>query len=442
MGYKAPTSGDIIEKIKGESWLFGILNNQLYVWNKTYWKSISSEMGCVVLRKCILSEEDAINVSTNTLNEVIKRLKQLDIFCIPEQDLAPAWSINCNNGFIDLRDGMLHRMEDYPMEFLYVNDFEYVSDATIEQAPNFQYFCQSSLYDDEEKRKLLLQMLGYLISDLDTVKAAFFLIGESNSGKSLILELLQMVLGDDAVTNIPFGKLGNRFNKAKLIQSRVNICTEIEGGKMKDIDFFKAVTAHERITAENKGEPAFEFRVRTKLISAGNVLPSMPEITGSSAILKRMIVLRFNKSISEKDIDRTLLEKMIREKNIIFSLAVKELMILMKNNFHFIEPVDSRSFMQIMQETADAVDEFVNLRCYFGVNAKVHLVTLWDAFEKFCGQNGYEIKISKIQFSQKIASYQGVTRRKLRIMSEPLAGFEGIALAYYGGKIPENNKQN
>ena len=47
-----------------------------------------------------------------------------------------------------------------------------------------------------------------------------------------MLELVQRVVGDAKVTNIPFDKLGSRFNKARLALSRVNICTELEqGGK-------------------------------------------------------------------------------------------------------------------------------------------------------------------------------------------------------------------
>lgn len=398
---------------------------QLYCREDEFWKPVSTEYASAFLRGK-MTEEDAFEISTNTVKEVVQRVRQLERFEISVDKLAPDHLLRCKNGAVDLMTGKLET--DVTGEFLYCNSFDYIPEATLRMAPEFERFCDTSLEKDKEKIRLLLQIIGYCISELQIVKVGFFLIGEANSGKSLILELVQSVVGDDYVTNIAFDKLGNRFNKSRLALSRVNICTELAGGKMKDIDFFKLVTAHERVTADNKGEAPFEFRVRTKLLTAGNVMPEIPEITGAEALLHRMIILRFNSSISPEKQDKMLLEKLLKEKDVIFSLAVNELVTLEKNGFSFAEPEDSKAFKAVIKDSVNSVEKFVEEMCILSPDGKVHLRDLWGEYLKYCDENGLEVKIKVTQFVQKILCFKGVTRGKFRLHSKPLSGFRGIEM--------------
>lgn len=398
---------------------------QLYCRESDFWKPVSTDGACTFLRGQ-MSEDDALEVSTNTVKEVVQRVRQLEKFKISDGELAPDHLLRCKNGVVNLLTGEFETATTE--EFLYSNHFDYIPEATLDMAPEFKKFFETSLDREEEKRKLLLQIMGYCISELRIAKAGFFLIGEANSGKSLILELVQSVVGDDYVTNIAFDKLGNRFNKSRLVLSRVNICTELAGGKLKDVDFFKLVTAHERITADNKGEAPFEFRVRTKLLTAGNVMPEIPEITGAEAVLQRMVILRFNSSIPPEKQDKMLLEKLLKEKNVIFSLAVKELAMLVKNGFSFAEPKDSKAFKTVIEDSVNSVEKFVEEMCIFSPEGKVHLRDLWGEYLIYCDENGLEAKINMTQFVQKILCFKGVTRGKFRLNSKPLSGFIGIGM--------------
>lgn len=399
---------------------------QLYSYQGDFWKPLSTEDAASIIRGS-LSRQAALETSAQNIKECLLRIRQLADFELDDVVIAPDHLLRCKNGAVDLMTGKLET--DVTGEFLYCNSFDYIPEATLAMAPEFAKFCETSLEKDEKKMKLLLQILGYSVSELQIAKVGFFLIGESNSGKSLILELVQSVVGDDFVTNIAFDKLGNRFNKSRLVLSRVNICTELAGGKMKDIDFFKLVTAHERITADNKGEAPFEFRVRTKLLTAGNVMPEIPEITGAEALLHRMIILRFNSSIPPEKQDKMLLEKLLKEKDVIFSLAVKELVTLAENGFIFAEPEDSVAFKAVIQDSINSVEKFVDESCIFSPEEKVHLRDLWEKYQNFCSENGLAVKINITQFTQKILCFKGVSKGKFRLHGKPLAGFFGIALS-------------
>ncbi len=401
---------------------------QLFCNMGSFWKPTTSEETGAYIRSR-LPEDEAVEISTNVMREVINRIRQLEQFELPDDVLAPDCMMNFMNGILDLETGSFQTDREKTPVFLYCNDCFYHEDATLEQAPSFKQFCETSLDGDEKKRKLLLQIFGYCISGLQAVKAGFFFIGEANSGKSLMLELVQRVVGDAQVTNIPFDKLGSRFNKARLALSRVNICTELAGGKMKDIDFFKTITAHERVTADNKGETPFEFRVRTKLLTAGNVMPAIPETTGAEAILNRMIILRFNRAIPQEEMDKELLDKLLEEIDVIFSLAAKELMQLMKNGYRFSEPADSLEYKAIIKSSLISVDEFLREECEFVPESREYLKTLWGSYLDFCDNNGYEVKMSTLQFSQKLLEYPELERKKFRINGDkPLWGFQGLRI--------------
>lgn len=420
--------GDLIVEMISENVSLRRIDSQLYIFSGNYWTSVTTDEVFTYIREK-MSKEEAIHVSTAVLKEAVLRIRQLEYFEMPVEAIAPDSWINFENGWLDLVDGTFHNhSENCTKYFLHMNHFSYIESANHKEAPCFERFCETSLDGSHEKRTLLLQILGCCISEVQNVKAAFFLLGASNSGKSVILELLQKVVGINCTTTIQLNKLGQRFNRAKLATSRLNICTELNGEKLRDVDFFKVVTSHERITAENKGETPFDFRVKTKLITAGNIMPTLPETIGAEAILNRMVILKFNKSIEESERDINLLEKLEAEKDIIFSLAVDELVQLVASDYKFTKPEDSLGFLDAMEAPVKSVEEFVQECCLLKTDGREHLVTLWEAFENFCDRNGYEVRMTKVQFSQKLLSFPGVKRSKFRLGGKPLAGFLGIEL--------------
>lgn len=145
-------------------------------------------------------------------------------------------------------------------------------------------------------------------------------------------------------------------------------------------------------------------------------------------MLQLMVILRFNSSIPPEKQDKMLLEKLLKEKNVIFSLAVKELAMLVKNGFSFAEPKDSKAFKTVIEDSVNSVEKFVEEMCIFSPEGKVHLRDLWGEYLIYCDENGLEAKINMTQFVQKILCFKGVTRGKFRLHSKPLSGFIGIGM--------------
>lgn len=404
--------------------VFRTVNSELYENKSSYFSHIRPENAAKTIRK-YLPEDIAFSISTSALIEIHRQILSNENFEIPEKQLHHPFLIKVQNGIVDVRTGKMVSVND--AVFLNEYAFRFIENPSLQDSSAFYQFLQTSL-DLKEKQKLLLEIIGYVLSDITVAKKAFFFLGPPDSGKSVILALMEKIVGTENTTSIPFNALGSRFNRARLANSHVNICTELDSGRMKNVDTFKAITSNERMMGEHKGQQAFEFTVRTKLLSAGNVMPTLPELSGADAILTRMVVLRFQANAKEKNLE--LLNQLWKEKDVIFSLAIRELVSLVKNAYVFTQPEDSLSYISELEVSYRAVDEFVEERCELKADAQVHFMELWEEFNRFSEENGYERLISKLEFGQKITVLPGVSRTRFRKNGKSLRGYKGIRLIF------------
>lgn len=407
----------------------GVRQNRIYICENNRWKvAMDSEMPIKI--RALYDNGQQREISSGAVREVIERILQspdLQLHFVEEEEES---FVNLKNAVFNAETGAIE--ERGTRNFGYRLNFSYVP-SKERKTPAFDEFVKTSFPEyTSEKRKMLLQILGYILSDYIGAKAAFFLVGESNSGKSVILELLQSVVPKDLVTSIPLYRLENRFNLAKLADSRVNVNTELSGKSFAALDIFKMITSNERITAEHKGKKPFEFRVRCKMISAGNVLPDLERLEGMNAVLNRMVILLFPVSIPMARQDEALLRKLQEEADGIFSSALDELAALKKNQFHFTEPEDTKKLKKQMLSRGRAFEDFIMERCIKEKNAKEHIRTLYEEFQNYLEENLLEVDISKTQFSQMLCRMPGVDRRKFRIRGQnPLHGVVGLRLKAY-----------
>lgn len=423
----------------------GIRHNRVYI-NDEGWKPILLSDFLIRIRE-LYPKEIRAEISAGAVNEAVERLLQEPSLQLHFTEETEEKYVNLKSGVFDVERGkMLDNAEGF--DFGYTLNFRYICRGRKSEC--FERFCKTTFPEQtKEKRKLLLQMLGYVISDYAKAKTGFFLIGESNSGKSVILELLQRIHPEQAVTSVPLYRLENRFNLARLADARVNVNMEISEKSFKAVDIYKMLTSNEVVTAEHKGKKPFEFRLKCKSINAGNVLPEISNLEGMEAVLNRMTILLFPVGIKKADQDPQLLEKLWADRDIIFSNALDELHELQKTNFIFEEPEDTKKLKKQMMSEGHAFEEFVDEYCVRAESAQEHFSVLYDAFKEFCEDNLYGVNLSKTQFSQRLARTHGLVRKKFRINGgKPLYGVVGLRLKSYTeyeedslGKETAENKQ-
>lgn len=416
---------ELYSRIKSEMNV-GVRHGRFFVRTENNWSAILANDLAICIRS-LYREDDQKLISASAIKEVQERLLQDPYAQLSFLDEGTEKYVKLKHSVFNVEKGSVESLEG---DFSYFYNFDYIRKEE-RKMPIFEKYIDSVFPNENKvKRKLLLQILGYCLSDYTKAKAAFFFIGVSNSGKSTIFELLKKVVPAQFVTAIPLYRLDNRFNLARLSEARINLCSEISEKSFIAADIFKMLTSNEMVTAEHKGAKPFEFRVQCKLLNAGNILPEIRQEDGAEAMLNRMILLLFPVSITKDKQDISLVEKLYNERNSIFSAALDELVELKNNQFGFIEPEDSARIKRQILEQSQALDAFIYDSCVRDKDAKVYLKDIYEAFKEYCEENLLALNYSKIQFSQSIARYPYITQKKMRIGrgGKPLSGLVGIRL--------------
>ncbi len=383
------------------------------------------------------SEEIQLKILPDDVSDLIKRLKYTSSIQRNIDDF------NSDTSLINVKNGVLH----YPSKklishdpnhlFNYQLDVSYLPNVRIEQAPFFKMFCETSLNNDKQKIKLLLTIIGYLCSMLMCAKKCFILLGEANSGKSMLCHLIEFMVGETNTAHIPLENLGNRFSTSILSTKRLNICGELSATPLKNIETFKLIVGGDELSAEFKCKDVFQFKNRCKLLYAGNVLPPIKNEDTSTAFIDRLTVLRFTRSIPEEERIRNMYEQLTAEADVIFSLSIDALNDLCKNNFIFDCPSDTRELLEDYAFQQTNIDRFIKERCMLGGDYKIYSSDLYQAYKAFCADNVIK-PFSHIMFSQRVGSISGISNRTIRMKGGISArGFWGIALNNQPAQVSE-----
>lgn len=418
---------EIVERVNSNK-NFGIHEGVFFKYENECWKCLNNDEVPVEIRKQY--DTDArLTISSGAIKEVMARMVQDPDLQIEFMDDTSWHYMNLKNGVYDIRNKKLEN-HDKSQPFSYRLNFEYKSKAENRSMPTFDKFVEMAFPEElEKKKKLLLQILGYVVSDCMGAKMAFFLVGAPNSGKSTVLELVRTVVPEKFIGSIPLERLGNKFNLGKLSEMRVNICTELSEKSFASADIFKMMTSNEVVTGEHKGKNPFEFRIRCKSLNAGNVLPDIINIDGFEAVLNRMCILIFPVSIPKEQQDIELLEKLKKEKDSIFSAAVDELAELYEKGYRFEIPKDTEKLKNQFVYRGNAVEAFIKEACVMEPHGKVHMMDLYEKFQDFCKENCIDVKVTKNMFQQRVLSNKELEHGKFRILgSKPLAGIKGLRL--------------
>lgn len=396
---------------------------------KCYYKKLQdNELECYIASLFDLDVRGRISVPC--MRNVVEALRrEMKIKLDFKQFKKVSTHINLSNCVYDIESGNTYKNS---LEYGFDSCLNacYISESNFNKAPNFKAFIESSLDGDEEKTTQLLQAIGYIICNWNKAKKAIFLIGEANSGKSIILKFLIEVIGKEHVANIPFHKLGEKFYLAALSDAKVNISSEIKNVKSKHLDTFKAlVGGGDSLLAEQKGQDPYFFEAKVKLIFAGNILPQISEIETTSAFIDRLVVVHFPKSIPKEKQDPNLFDKLIQEKDTIISLALKALKELYAKGFIFEEPISSKPLLDKLKISENSVCEFINDFCEIDPGAKICSQELFAQYRKYCEENVLEV-MSLTRFHQAMESVKGVKRSKFRLgSSNPRHGYKGIKIS-------------
>ena len=124
----------------------------------------------------------------------------------------------------------------------------------------------------------------------------------------------------------------------------MNISEEVPSSALpgRALDVFKCVTGRDRIDLERKGSQPFCGIITTKLLFAGNTLPTFVKVDGSDALTERMHILRFEYGVVEEECDNGLEDRVWEERDSIVQYALQALAQFVRRNMTFRRKISGR----------------------------------------------------------------------------------------------------
>lgn len=352
-------------------------------------------------------------------NEVLKYLR---IICEEADEVAGANFIAFQNGIYDLETG---HMREFDPSIVLTNkiacDYDPGAYSEIMDRTLDKLAC-----GDRQIRALLEECAGYCMYRRNELSKAFILTGDKSNGKSTFLEAVTAMLGSENVSNLDIGELGGRFSTVTLFGRLANVGDDISDEFMRGgaVSTFKKITSGNRIKAEQKGQPAFEFKPYVKLLFSANDVPRMRDKTG--AVLRRLVIVPFNATFSKEDPDF--------DPYIGYKLQSPEsLRYLARLGIEGLRRVlENRSFTECEQVAAQLRDyELENdpaLLFFADTEAdEIENEATADVYRRyslFCAENGYT-PLSASAFTKKVTAHYGFATVRKRVSGERVRVFAG-----------------
>lgn len=318
---------------------------------------------------------------------------------------------------------------------IFSGKFKLIDNDIINQIPlmimNFNFIETKTKYNDifvrllkwwtrnnENNYKFLKQMLGAIFSGYQ-VEKIFNFYGVEGSGKSLLIQLIERVVGPEFVANTNITSLVNRFGTLQILRKKLLVETDIQDTDEIEPSMLKKISGGDTIQFEFKGGGFLYKKPQTNiLISSNNILQFKGTFQG---INRRLLIYYFpysSKNFDKKKVNGEFDSIPINELNKIrefingewlfkneilepfVSDCLKEFHRLYLNNFEFIETQEMKDKKRESETKSNSIlfyyDDKFSLEDFDKDNRKqIYYIKgsmLFDEYADWAKESGYKTR--------------------------------------------------
>jgi len=247
-----------------------------------------------------------------TISRICRRFGQKTACLARTDDLdsQPGRYIHFANGYYDpLEKKMLPHDPKYKTTVMIPYEFDPEEKTEGKKVDEWLKFA----FPEDDARECFLQYLGYCLTWDTSQKKFLWLTGRRDSGKSMIGDIVALLVGEENRATIFLEELTSsdssaRFSRMELFGKLVAPISEPNTAPLENLGLLKRITGGDKITAEKKGADRISFFCRTKFVISSNVFPRIHGET-TDAFYHRGLFLRMDQVPEE--IDRNFLENVI-----------------------------------------------------------------------------------------------------------------------------------
>jgi putative DNA primase/helicase len=320
-------------------------------------------------------------VQTHEIDSVKRILR--DFAFKPPEEVNRTGVFNIKNGVLDLNTGEF--CDEHSPEILSTVQSEVSFDWTVEW-PKWKAFLDDVL-PEEDMQSLLSEIFGYCLTSNVSHHKAFFLYGDGHNGKSVVIDVLEAVVGAGNCSALMLSDINHNFRLAELVGKLVNIVVETEAKSLLADGRFKSVVAGDVQTAEKKYGNPFKFRPFAKWIISCNNLPVTRD--KSYGFERRIVILPFKKEVPLDRRNPNLAEEIIAEElSGVLNWAIGGYRRLAANKC-FTNPAASKRALEDYKDQIDPVLLFMRECLSKSKNKKTPLKKIYSVYKAWCDDYGY-----------------------------------------------------
>jgi putative DNA primase/helicase len=307
------------------------------------------------------------------------------------------WLLNCKNGIVDLRSGVL-MPHDKGILLTKLAPVDYDQDAKCEI---FEAFLGKIMAGNTNLTDFLQRAFGYSLTGDISEHKIFFLYGSGANGKSTLLEAIKNVMGDYAkqtpITTFTLRNNGNDSasnDLAGLKGSRMVSATEAEETHRLAESLVKSVTGGDTVACRFLFKEFFEYAPQFKVFISTN---RKPYIAGTDlGIWRRVCLVPFDVSIPEEEQDRKLAEKLRAEQQGILIWLLTGCLRWQRLGLDV--PDEVKAATEEYKTEMDWLAGFLDECCVLMAQISCGSTELYDEYVKWAEKNGEKIR-SQTKFS-------------------------------------------
>lgn len=325
------------------------------------------------------------SVPSNIMTELRKRINYHHI--LSRQKLnCEEYLIPCKNGILNLETKQLLAYKPYKYYFTHQFNVNY--------EPNAKYIKFQAWLEDRipkaEARSVLQEYSGFLLCKGYDYHKALYLFGEGRNGKDTFINTISDICGGESgVSGLSLNEIDKQFGLINLYGKILNVSSESKSDLFENTELFKKITGQSYCFADRKYKPGVNFKNTTKVIIAGNELPSVND--HSTGFWERWNAVDFAKPIPEGERIKNYYLVLLEERSGIFNWMIEGYEKLRQNGKFTV-------YTPLLDEWKAQTDKFLQFKqevivCTNNVENFIKTTTLFDVFKfwsMICNYKGKE----------------------------------------------------
>ena len=251
--------------------------------------------------------------------------------------------------------------------------------------------------DVEERVRYVFEWLGVALLGLAVnYKESPLLVGAKDTGKSVLLSLLEACFPADSRRAIPLHSLSREYSRASLAGARINCVSELPRRELMDGEAAKALLAGDPVVARHPYGREFTLRSRCAHVFAANELPPAPD----AALMGRFVVLDCPNVVPPERQDRGLSARLVEEAPHIAALAIEQVPVVLERG-QILRPPSSEALADEWAILSDSVREWAGLSLIPDINGRLPSRKLYDQYRAWALETGHR-PLSMVKWARRL----------------------------------------